>query len=147
MKNAVTQLEDFKPNTRLKVIGLWVSLMLLYIYADIFSFYRAGYIGEVAAGFMGQLEISQITLVFSGVLMVVPVLVVIVCLFAKAKVVRWVNMIAGTLYTIVGIGNLVGETWIYYWIYGIIEIFVTIFIIVIALNWSKKAESETEGKQ
>jgi hypothetical protein len=142
-KNAVTQLEDFKLNTRLKAIGLWVSLMLLYIYADIFSFYRTGYIGEVVAGFIGKLEVSQITLVSSGVLMVVPVLVIIVCLFAKAKAVRWVNMIAGTLYTIVGIGNLVGETWIYYWIYGIIEIFVTIFIMVIALNWSKKAESET----
>lgn len=44
----------------------------------------------------------------------------------------------GVLYTLVNIGNLVGEVWAYYWIYGILEIIVTIGIIIVAVKWARE---------
>lgn len=136
----VTKLEDFKISTKIKLLGLWITLMLLYIYADIFSFYRPGYINEVIAGFMGPLKVSQMTLVSSSMLMAIPALMIIASLFLKDKIVRWLNIVAGSLYTVVGVGNLLGETWAYYLLYGTIEILITIIIVVTALRWPKRKE-------
>jgi len=36
-KKPKLEYEDFKLNTRIKIIGLWISLMLLYIYCDIYT--------------------------------------------------------------------------------------------------------------
>ena len=70
-------------------------------------------------------------------LMAVPALMVSACLFIKANVLRWINIIVGALYTVVGIGNLIGETWAYYLIYGVVEIFLAILIMVVAFKWPK----------
>ena len=135
MKSTVNQSDGLLRDTRMKIVVLWISLLLLYIYADIFSFYRPGYIREVAAGFMGPLAVNQTTLAASGTLMAIPVLIMVSCLFVATKTARWINIVAGGLYTIVGIGNLVGETWVYYWIYGVIEVLIAAGITGIAFKW------------
>jgi len=40
------------------------------------------------------------------------------------------------LFALVSIGNLVGESWAYYWIYGVIEFLVTVLIVIKAFKWS-----------
>jgi hypothetical protein len=130
--------EDFKTNTRIKLTGLWTTLMLLYIYCDIYSTFRTGHLEEIMAGKMGSLDISQGSLAILGALMIPPALMVSVCLFAKARVVRWSCIIVGALYVLVNVGNLMGETWVYYWIYGALEIIMTIVIIVVAAKWTKE---------
>jgi hypothetical protein len=75
--------EDCKISTRIKLSGLWFTLMVLYIYADIFSLYRPGYINEIIAGFMGPLTVDQFTLITSSILMAIPALMIIACLFNK----------------------------------------------------------------
>ena len=115
--------------------------MLLYIYCDIYSTFRTGHLEEVMAGKMGPFDVSQGSLAILGALMIPIALMVTVSLFAKAEVVKWASIIIGVLYTLVNIGNLVGETWIYYWIYGILEFAITIFIIIVATKWPKKENS------
>ena len=41
-KKQETEYYDVKYNTRTILIGLWVVLILLYIYCDHFSFFRTG---------------------------------------------------------------------------------------------------------
>ena len=112
--------------------------MLLYIYCDIYSTFRTGHLEEVMTGKMGPFEISQATLAILGALMIPTALMVAVSLFAKAKAVKWASIIIGVLYTFVNLGNLVGETWAYYWMYGILELALTIFIIIVAAKWPKE---------
>jgi len=45
------------------------------------------------------------------------------------------------MFTLVNIGNLVGEKWAYYLFYGIIEIIITITIIIISIKWPIKIEN------
>jgi len=112
--------------------------MLLYIYCDIYSTFRTGHLEEAMAGKMGPFEVSQVTLAILGTLMIPPALMVAVSLFAKAKVVKWASIVVGALYTLVNIGNLAGETWLYYWMYGILELAITIFIVIVAAKWPKE---------
>ena len=126
-----------KINTRLKLMGLWISLLFLYVYCDIFSFFRTGILSEIADGLIGPFEISQGMLAVLGLLMIIPALMILACLFLKEGPVRILNIIAGIAYTIINIGNLIGETWVYYWIFGIAETVVTLFIVINAIKWTK----------
>jgi hypothetical protein len=133
-------------NTKIKLAGLWITLMLLYIYCDIYSFHRTGYINEMIAGKIGPFEVSQGLLAAFGMLMIIPALMVSACLFLKASINKWVNIVAGILYALVNIGNLIGETWAYYWIYGIIELLITVLIIIVAFKWEKHMLKEEENQ-
>jgi len=140
MKTQDGELENFPMNTRVKLAGLWIVLMLLYIYCDIYSLHRPGYISEMIAGFIGPFEVSQMTLALFGILMAIPALMILVCLFIRrAAIAKWINVVAGVVYTIVNVGNLVGESWAYYWLYGVIEIAVTVGAVVLAVKWPKEA--------
>ena len=132
------KLNEITVSVRVKLAGLWVTLMLLYIYCDIYSTFRTGFLSEAMAGKMGPFEVSQATLAIMGALMIPAALMVAVSLFAKAGIVKWVSIIVGILYAFVNIGNLVGETWVYYWIYGALELALTIFIVVFAAKWPKE---------
>ena len=89
-----------KINTKIKMAGLWTSLMLLYIYCDIYSTFRPGHLEEIASGNMGPFAISQTSLLLLGALMVPPALMIVVCLFAEAKFVKRSSIIVGILYTL-----------------------------------------------
>ena len=128
-------------DARLKLMGLWITLMFLYVYCDIYSFHRTGYVDEVIAGMIGPFEVSQGILVVFGALMIVPALMVTVCLFLKPLISRRINIAAGIVYTIVNIANLAGETWLYYWIFGALETAFTICIIIVSVKWAKKESS------
>jgi len=133
-----------KINTKIKLMGLWITLMLLYIYCDIYSFHRTGYIEEMIANKIGPFEVSQGLLAAFGVLMILPVLMIPICLFLNPQITKWLNIIVGVLYTLVNIGNLISETWLYYWIYGLIEAAITIIIIITAIKWKNEETMNTQ---
>jgi hypothetical protein len=50
-------------------------------------------------------------------------------------VARWANIVLGLLYTAVNVGNLVGETWAFYILYGIVEMALTLLVVWHAWKW------------
>ena len=130
MKNHISHI-----STEVKLAGLWTTLMLLYVYCDIYSFHRTGYVEEILANKIGSFEVSQGLLAAFGLLMIIPAIMIPACLFLNTKAARWANVIVGALYTLVNIGNLLGETWAYYWLYGVCEIVITIAIFIVAAKW------------
>ena len=119
---------DVKYNTRTVLMGLWVVLVLMYLYCDIFSFFRTGTITDILEGKMGIIDVTQMSLVIASVMLMLPILMILVNLLLKSKIARLLNIVMGILFIVVNIGNLVGETWMYYWIYGIIELLITLTI-------------------
>ena len=126
-----TEYVDVKYNTRTILIGLWVVLIFLYTYCDKFLFFRL--IERIISRFIRPFTITQI----STLITIIPSLIIVACLFIKPKILRWINIIAGILFTIVNIGNIVGER-AYYFMFGIIEIAITVLIIVVSIKWKKK---------
>lgn len=124
-------------NTKIKLAALWTSFMILYIYADILSFYRPGYLGHIEEGFMGPLQANQTNLAVAGLLMAIPALMIAFSVIFERKGNKIVNIVVSILYIFVNIANLIGETWIYYLFYGVIEIAINIYIIYIAFKWKQ----------
>jgi cbb3-type cytochrome oxidase subunit 3 len=119
----------------MKLSALWATLMFLYIYADLFSLYRPGHLEEMTAGRMGPLPVTQSSLVAAAILMLIPAVMIFLSLALKPKVGRWANIILGVLYTAVNISNLIGETWAFYLLYGVVEIALTFLIVWYAWQW------------
>jgi hypothetical protein len=128
-------MENTKINVKLKLSALWVAMMLLYIYADILSLFRPGQVQEMIDGRMGPFPATQGALLTAAILMIVPAGMVFLSVGLKPVVNRWTNIILGILYTLVNISNLIGETWAYYLLFGIVEIAITLLIIWHAWNW------------
>ena len=134
--NEINEKEDMKINVKMKLSALWVALMLLYIYADWFSLFRTGQIEEMISGRIGPFPVTQGSLFVFSILMIIPPVMVFLSLTLKSKVNRWANIILGGLYTFVNIGNLIGETWAYYILFGIVEILFTSLMIWYAWKWT-----------
>ncbi len=131
-------MEDIKVNNKIKLSGLWVSMMLLYIYADILSLFKPGQVQEMLEGRMGPFPATQGSLLTASILMIIPAMMVFLSLTLNARANRNVNILFGALYMLVNISNLIGETWVYYLVFGIVEIVVTLLIMWHAWKWPKQ---------
>jgi hypothetical protein len=139
--NTTAGMDDVKIGVKIKLSALWVTMMLLYIYADILSLFRPGVVEEILDGRMGPFPATQASLLAAAILMTIPAIMVFLTLVLKPKVSRWANITAGVLYTLVNVGNLIGETWAYYLFFGIVEVLLALLIVRYAWMWSKQEES------
>jgi len=129
--------QDNKVSVRVKIIGLWLGMMMLYIYNDFFHLFPDGAIAKIMNGEMGPLEITQVNLLFAAILMAIPVVLAIVTMFFSVKIIRLLNIVFGVIYTVVNISNLIGESWMFWFLLGAIQIVFTIMIVGISLKWPK----------
>jgi hypothetical protein len=134
-KNTIGRLEDVKINVKVKLSALWMALMLLYIYADILSLFSPGQMEEIMKGRMGPVPVTQVSLLTASLLMIIPAVMVFLSITLKPSVNRWTNISLGILYTLVNISNLIGETWAYYILFGMVEILITLLIVRSAWKW------------
>ena len=133
-------MEDMKINVKIKLAGLWASVMFLYVYGDILGIMKPGHIEELIAGKgVGDIQITQVVLLGIAILMVIPSVMIILSLLLKPKVNRWVNIILGIVYTLVMIGTMIMPgAWAYYIFLGIVEIILTLLIAWYAWKWPKR---------
>jgi len=130
-----TETEDVKISVRLKLSALWIAMMFVYIYADIFSLYKPGVIEAMMEGRMGPFPVTQASLLTASILVIIPAVMVFLSLVLTPKAARWANIILGVLYTLVNISNLIGETWAFYILSGIVELVPTLLIVGYAWKW------------
>jgi hypothetical protein len=126
---------------RLRLTALWAALMFLYVYADIFSFYQPGELEEAIAGKLGPYDVTQTSLFLSALLMALPAAMLALTPLLPTALCRWANVVMGALYTVVNIGNVVGESWAYYLFYGGLETILTVSIAVFAYLWLRPGAS------
>jgi hypothetical protein len=136
-KNA-RMLDDARVNVKIKLAALWVTLLLLYIYVDIFGFYEPGVIENILAGKVWEFNITQAWALGALALMMIPILMVFLSIAVKAEVNRWLNIIAAVLYVAVGIGTMIGETWAYYIVGHVVGLVVLVIILWTALKWPRQ---------
>ncbi len=136
-KKTARILKDMKINVKIKLSGLWAAVMLVYIYGDLFGFYKPGHIEEIRAA-EGPLG-SQISLVGAAILMAIPAIMVFLSLTLKAKANRWTNIILGIIYTGVMLFTMfLPGVWAYYIFLGIVEVVLTVLIVWSAWKWPKQ---------
>lgn len=136
-KKEQNKLEEIKVNLRLKLAGLWTSLMFLYIYVDYFHLYMPGSLADMLAGKVFTFQITQTFLLVTLVSMTIPALMIILSLALSAKVNRVANIIVATVYIPYTLFNLAGEAWVHMVFGAIIEVVLLLLIIFYAAKWPR----------
>jgi hypothetical protein len=92
-------------------------------------------------------DVSESSLVIASLIVIVPALMIALSLTLPASVNRPANLVLGVLFTLVNVSNLIGESWIYYFLFGLLEIVLTLTIVATAWNWPRRAASAAAGQQ
>lgn len=133
------KLQDTKVDVKVVLSGLWISMLFVFAYVDIFAFWRADVIqGALAGEVPGPgFKIDQSFLTLTTVYILFPSLMVAFSLLAPAKANRPANIIASLLYAVTIVASVVGEGWAYYILGSAVEIALLAGIAFIAWRWPR----------
>jgi hypothetical protein len=134
-KKTATILEDVKINIKIKLSALWATVMFIYLYVDVFGFFKPGIIEDAIAGKVWKFQITQVWLLGVIILMTIPSLMVFLSLVLPVKANRWTNIIVGILYIVVTLGMTIGESYAFYIFGSIVETVLLLLIVVYAWKW------------
>lgn len=138
MNKKTGELEDVKVNVKLKISALWIAVMFLYVYVDIFSLQKPGVIQDIMAGKMFVFQISQAFLFFVTLYVLVPILMIFLSLVMKPRINRVTNIIISILYFVTMVGACIGETYAFYIFGTIVESLLLLAIVRYAWKWPKQ---------
>jgi hypothetical protein len=135
------QLENFKVPVKIKLSALWSSVMFCYIYGDYFSLYVPNKVQDFING--KTLLDSPAKLFAASVLMVIPSLMIFLSIAMKPVLNRWLNMLFGSIYTIImfliAISSI-APWWSFYVFLAVVEMVLTMTIVFYAWRWPKRLE-------
>jgi uncharacterized membrane protein len=135
MKN--NKYDEQTVNTRVKIAGLWTSMLFVFAYVDIFAFFRKDILESALSGKVGDFEANQLFFTFTTLYILIPCIVLFMTLILKAKTARMMNIIVGSLYILTIIGAAAGEEWIYYILGSAVEVLLLAAIILFSIKWPK----------
>lgn len=132
------RLQDFTVNVKYRLSGLWITVMLCYIYGDIFSLFVPGRIRDIINGNWGFGTTTPLKLLIASIMMAIPAAMIFLSLVLKPKINRWINIIFGTIYTVIMILTIldsINPWWVFYIFLGVVELVITSIIVWQAWNW------------
>ena len=121
---------------RLKLSALWASLTFCYLYGDYFGLYKSGKLQHMLDGAGPVGPVSQGSLLFVALLLVVPGLMVFLSLAVPARPVRWLNIGLALFYALFVALTMPGAWW-FYLAYSSIEIALCLLIVRMAWTWPR----------
>lgn len=137
------KLVDAPVPPKLKLAALWASTMSCYIYCDYFQLYVPGKLAGMQAGQMGPLgPVTQQVLLGTAVLMAIPSLMIFLAVALPARANRAVNVVVGTLYTLLLGLICFSSSWHFYRFFAGLEAALTALVVWTAWRWPK-AEGAT----
>lgn len=134
------ELRDTPLDVKVVLSGLWITMLFLFAYVDIFGFFRADIInGALAKEVPGTgFAINQTFLVLTTIYIMIPSLMVVVSLVAPAKLNRTLNMVVSLIYAATLVASAAGETWAYYILGHIVEAILLLAIARMAWKWPRR---------
>jgi hypothetical protein len=124
-------------NVRLKISALWIAMLFLFAYGDIFGFLQPGRLEEVMRGEISGITITQTFLVAVSVYIAVASLMVFLTLVLRPAAGRWTNIVLPVLYIVSIAASVIGETAAYFWLLSITEVVVLAAIVWLAWTWPR----------
>jgi len=91
-------MKDFDINIKIKLAALWTSATFCYLYGDYFELYTPEKVNSLISG--ENVLNSPMTLFIASLIMVIPPLMIILSLILKPIPNRWLNIIFGSIFTI-----------------------------------------------
>ena len=128
---------DLPVDTRVVLSALWLAMLVVFAYVDIFGFYRADVLEAALDGEVGStgLAVNQTFLALTTVYVLLPTLMIVLSLVLPARPLRVVSLILAPVYALTIIGSCLGETWWYYLLGSAVEVVLLLVIVRTAWLW------------
>ena len=128
-------LEDVRVGVRLKISALWIAMLFLFAYGDIFGSFVPGRIDDIRGGKISGIEITQTFLLAASVYVAIASMMIFLTLGLRPRVGRWANIVLPILYIVSIVASVIGESWVYFWFLSIAEGVLLLLIIWYAWRW------------
>ena len=143
-RQPTTTLEDQRIPVRVKLAAAWTSFMFLYIYVDYLALYKPGFLDDILAGIVHEFDTGPTFVAIGLTLIAIPSLMILLSTTLPARVNRTINLVVATLYIPVSMYNAAGESWTYFYFYGLsigLELLLLAFILRCAWTWPRRTAS------
>lgn len=122
---------------RIVLSGLWISMLFVFAYVDIFAFFRADMIEGALAGELPRVgfDLDQTFLALTTLYILPASLMVVGSLTLPYRLNRLTNLSLAPIYALTIITGMIGETWVYYLMGSGVEIVMLVVIARVAYRW------------
>ncbi len=135
-------MKDFEINIKVKLAALWTSATFCYLYGDYFELYTPE---KVSSLISGEHVLNSPTFLFiASLIMVIPPLMIVLSLILKPFLNRLLNIVFGSIFTLMMILIAFGSLtpWYSFYVFlAIIESILTAVIVWNAYKWPKLSNS------
>jgi hypothetical protein len=141
------QFQDTNVDVKIVLSALWVAMLFVFAYVDIFAYLRAdvlqaALVGQVATtGFAVDQSFLSLTLAY----ILLPAAMVVASLLLKPRLNRIINLTVSVIYALTIIAAAIGETWMYYLIGSLAELAVLAVIARTAWTWPPPDPATTKA--
>ena len=137
MATTTRQYQDTQVDVKLVLSALWIAMLFVFAYVDIFGFYRADVLDAALDGKVATTDftVNQVFLTLTLIYVLLPSLMVVLSLVLKPRVNRIINIVVSLLYMISIIVSCIGETWTYYILGSVVEAILLAAIARVAWMW------------
>ena len=128
---------DVQVDVKLVLSALWITMLFVFAYVDIFGFFRADVLKAALNGKVATADftVNQTFLTYTLVYILVPALTVVMSLLFRPRVNRIVNIVVSVVYMVTIIASAIGEDWVYYIAGSVVEVVLLIAIARSAWKW------------
>jgi hypothetical protein len=134
--------EDVQVGVRVKIASLWIAMLFLFAYGDIFGFFVPGRIEEIQGGQISGIEITQTFLFAVSLYIAIASVMVFLTLVLRPTLCRWVNIVLAALYIVSILASVFGED-AYFVFLSLAE--VAMLALIVRYAWTWPARSSTES--
>lgn len=132
---AVLNVPEHMVSVRLKISALWIAMLFLFAYGDIFGFFVPGRLDELAEGEISGIEITQGFLLAVSIYVAIASAMVFLTLVLRRVLNRWINLVLPCLYAISIVASVIGEDHAYFFFLSAAEIVLLATIARYAWTW------------
>ena len=132
-------LENPKINIKIKLALLWTSATFCYLYGDYFELYTPDKVNSLITG--ENIMDSPTKLLLASIILAIPSVMAAVSIFLKPKINRILNILFGTLFTLmmIFIGIMSTNEWYLFYVFlAFLESIITALIVWYAWKWPKE---------
>ncbi len=131
------QYQDTRVDVKLVLSALWIAMLFVFAYIDIFGFFRADVLQAALDGNISgtALSVDQVFFIFTLAYILLPSLMVVLSLLLTSRANRVTNIAVSLFYTATIVVSCIGETWVYYLVGSAIEVVLLLAIARTAWKW------------
>ncbi|MGZ4468445.1 MAG: DUF6326 family protein [Nocardioidaceae bacterium] len=137
--SATTGYRDSWISPRVKIAALWASMLFIFVYVDLFTFYRPDVRADIEAGKVAGFTIGQAYLLGVTVFIALPSLMLFLSLVLPPRIGRISNIVLAGVYILAIAVSAVGE-WNYFILGSVLEVALLVGIVYYAWTWPKASE-------